>query len=626
MPHTARMDQATPAQLVTLLKEAAAAYYNGKPLMMDDDTYDAMLDRLRELDPTNTYLATVGAPPAEGAVPLPAKMPSLEKIKPGQPNLAAFLASPGPFILSDKLDGLSALWCSESSGLYLRGDGSTGQSISHLVPHIQGLQRRTGANRTWMIRGELILPRSSVPPGTLGRTLVNGYVHRKGTNLAITELSKVRFVAYEVIEPAAMTRSEQFSWLATNGFEVPWFSVTPTLTETHLADHFRTRREASPYETDGIVVALDQRPAPLEVSVAGIPRTPRDMVAFKMPLAEQSAATTVRAVLWAPSAQGYLIPRLQFDPIQIGGATIEFCTAHNARTVVDARLGPGARVRIRRSGDVIPTLDAVLVEAPQPALPEDPDTWEWAPGDAHLRLKGVSPLQQASQLQHFAKCLSIPAMGPASCKTLVEAGLTGPRALWEATSDRLSSLLGPKSGANLYASLRTALGRPDLDEVELLLASSKLSRGIGDAKLVALASEFPDPASWATLTNPPSKGWTEETFRAFQASMRAYELWRTQELGWIPYPKRACLATVAPGVVPTHVVCFTGFRDKDLEACLKAAGHSLAPSLTSKVTHLLTPDGNNAETNSEKAKKAATMGTITILRRSDYIQKYLNPQ
>ena len=618
------MDAPTaPGQLVALLKEAADAYYNGRPPTMDDDTYDTLVDRLREMDPTNPYLKTVGAPPTEGAVPLPAKMPSLEKIKPGQSSLAAFLGGPGPFVASEKLDGLSALWCSGSGGLYLRGDGSIGQSIRHLVPHIQGLKSRPGAQNAWMIRGELILPRAAVAPGQLGRTLVNGYVHRKGQPAA--ELSEVRFVAYEVLEPTGMPRSEQFQWLAGKGFETPWWTFANSLTEAQLADLFRNRREASKYETDGIVVGFDQRPAPLEVHANGTPRPPRDMVAFKMPIAEQSATTTVRAVLWAPSAQGYLIPRLQFDPVQIGGATIEFCTAHNARTVADGKLGPGAVIQIRRSGDVIPTIHAIHNGADEASMPADPDTWEWDTNQTHIRLKGVSPLQQISQLQHFAKTLDIPAMGPASCKTLVEAGITGPRSLWEATPERLSSLLGPKSGANLHAALRTALARHELDEVALLLASSRLPRGVGEAKLLALASEFPDPATWGSLAGLPSQGWTEETFRTFQAGMRAYTVWRTQELGWIPFPRMKNSAVAAPpSTIPSEVICFTGFRDKDLETCLKAAGHTIAPSLTLKVTVLLVPDDGDAS--SEKVKKAVAMKTVTIVRRSDCASKYLVPQ
>jgi len=123
----------TPVQLVKLLKEASAAYYNGGTLKMDDDTYDGIVERLRSLDPKNPYLDEVGAPPAAGAVNLPYPMPSLDKIKPGQDTLTRFLATPGGFVLSEKLDGLSAAWNPETQKLYLRGNGLVGQDISHLI-------------------------------------------------------------------------------------------------------------------------------------------------------------------------------------------------------------------------------------------------------------------------------------------------------------------------------------------------------------------------------------------------------------------------------------------------------------------------------------------------------------
>jgi NAD-dependent DNA ligase len=53
------------SELVGLLRDASQAYYSGGNLMMDDDTYDGIVERLRELDPTNDYLNEVGSPPPD---------------------------------------------------------------------------------------------------------------------------------------------------------------------------------------------------------------------------------------------------------------------------------------------------------------------------------------------------------------------------------------------------------------------------------------------------------------------------------------------------------------------------------------------------------------------------------
>ncbi len=86
---------------------------------MDDETYDKLLEELRQKDPANSYLSTVGAPPTGTTVVLPFPMPSLDKIKPGQDALTRFLSQPcdAGFILSEKLDGLSALWVADKAAL-----------------------------------------------------------------------------------------------------------------------------------------------------------------------------------------------------------------------------------------------------------------------------------------------------------------------------------------------------------------------------------------------------------------------------------------------------------------------------------------------------------------------------
>jgi hypothetical protein len=52
------------ANIVGLLREASYAYYSGEE-MMDNDTYDGILERLREMDPTNLYLSELGKPPSD---------------------------------------------------------------------------------------------------------------------------------------------------------------------------------------------------------------------------------------------------------------------------------------------------------------------------------------------------------------------------------------------------------------------------------------------------------------------------------------------------------------------------------------------------------------------------------
>jgi NAD-dependent DNA ligase len=589
--------------IVELLTKASHAYYNEDPIM-DDDTFDALVEQLKEKDPHNAFLKTVGAPPVDGVVKLPAAMPSLEKIKPGESTLTRFLKLSRAYVLSEKLDGLSALWCPATKGLFLRGNGILGQTISHISGSISSL---VASSQPWIIRGELVLPKAAGLGTTPARTVINGLVHKSAPDVKLLE--QVNFIAYEVISPV-MKRSDQFTWLVANGFMVPWWITQESPTEEQLKMFFTERRAASAYDTDGIVIGIDAVP----LKGGALPKPPKDCVAFKMPVSDQSAVTTVEEVIWSPSAQGYLIPRIRIKPVVIGGARIEFCTGHNARTIVDKGIGAGAQIVVRRSGDVIPTLDRVLI----PAAAALPTTykWEWISSETssatHIKLVGESADQQASQLHLFAKTIDIPGLGPANCKALVTAGITGPNALWSQTADQLSVVLGPKTGASLYKNLREKLATAT--ELTLMVASNKMPRSVGETKLTALFAVEPNPDNWMTLTTVP-QGWTDDSFQAFQETFSDYLSWRRAELHFLPYP----LAQGPTVKAPERTVCFTGFRDKALEARVVKHFH-IVSAVTSKLNVLVIPDGIHE---SEKVKKATALGTVEIIQSSEFVKKYL---
>jgi NAD-dependent DNA ligase len=602
----------TPAQIVATLKEASAAYYNGGPLKMDDDTYDGLLERLRELDPRNAYLDEVGAPPAAGAVKLPYPMPSLDKIKPGQDVLARFLSTPGGFVLSEKLDGLSAAWNPETQKLYLRGNGLVGQDVSHLVRHgIQGLSCSCPSNT--IVRGELIVPRSEGIP--LSRNWVNGQIHQDKPDSK--EVKRIHFVAYDILGPALVSRHEQFLLLKAWGFEIPWIHVATMCTEEDLKAALLERRTASAYDTDGIVVGLMQKVGAAVGAAVGA-KPPKDCVAFKMPLADQSATTIVREIIWAPSAQEYYIPRIRFDPVVINGATIEFCTGHNARMIFDSKLGPGASIVIRRSGDVIPKLDKVIIPAEEPSFPPE-GTWEWigpAATAVNIRILSGGARLHTAKLHHFFKTLDIPGAGPATAEALVGAGLTTIKAVWDSSSDALSKILGPKTGASLYANLRTALKVPQ--EYVLMIASSLMPRAVGETKLKALFALETDPRKWTTALKPA--GWSSDSLETFLGALPTYLKWRETELGFAGAAAAAAAAAAAEGQ-PALLYCTSGFRDKALELKAVLYGLQFSENLTANVSFLVVPDGPVKD--STKVRAAAAK-KIPVMQRTAFVQQYLS--
>ena len=602
--------------LVKTLKAASDAYYNGVGEPLGDDVYDALRDELEELDPQNPFLKQVGAPVSKelGAIKLPYKMASLNKIKPGSGAVETFRSSSKvkSWVLSDKLDGISVLWDTAKSKLYLRGDGLMGVDVSKYAPYLNGLRPR-GFNKKWVLRGELVLPNSVPVDGTLPRSWVNGQLHLKTPNPE--GLGKINFVGYELIQPSGYTREQQFQMMQEEGFEIPWNQVTTSIDDKSLATILVKRRAESDYSIDGIVVGENNIP---QKDTSDTVNNPKDMRAFKMPMGDQQAETEVVDILWSASYQGYWIPRLQIRPVMISGSRIEYLSAHNAKFVLENKVGKGAKIVIRKSGDVIPTLDRVIQPNATIELPKG----RWDESATHLKLDEEDEENDEvimKKLEHFAKTLDIPHIGPGQTVKLISASIVTPGDLVKVSYKTLVDAIGEGMAKKVHPAIQKQL--QNATEMDFMVASSLMPRGVGATKLKVLFALNPDPRAWSS-TIQSCDGWSASALKSFYAKLPAYEKWRKEELPSIPYPKMSRPKT--PPVQPVgqkEYFCFTGFRSAEIQSKLEAKGHEFTSTLSKKTTVLVVSDAETATT-SEKAKKARELGT-RILTRDQLIQEYL---
>jgi NAD-dependent DNA ligase len=595
-------------QLVARLTAAADAYYNGTEALMTDEEYDSLREELEVLNPNHPFLKKVGAPPRGETVKLPYFMPSLTKIKPGTGTIEKFVAQgSSSFLLSDKLDGISALWVSSSKKLYLRGDGEMGVDVSTYVPYIQGLQTK----RNCVVRGELISKGQS-------RSWVNGVLHQK--EVPIEDTKRIHFVAYELIQPEKLTRKDQFTHLSEFGFELPWIQLVNAseLKETLLMQTFQKRRAESEYPIDGIVVGENRVPLSQTMPKDSV-SNPKDCVAFKMVLTDQCAETTVRAILWGTSHQGYLIPRLQVDPVQVQDCQIEFLTGHNAKLLQEKKLGIGARIRIRRSGDVIPTVDTVLT--PSENIPF-PSKYTWDSTQTHILMPpdamNESKEVQTAKLLHFASTLEVANLGPGLVKKLVDAGFTTPKALRFMTPDQWQKTLGKGMGEKVRLSFEERM--KNINEMTLMLASSTLPRGTGETKLKALFAREPDWMKWNMKVLAGTNSWSFVALEECMTALETYKKWRADQFGQLVLDRSISPPPAVAAVPPSIYVCFTGFRSADMEQKCKDKNMEVQLAVTKQTTHLVVPDASKSD--SAKVKKAKEMG-IRILERSQFEKEYL---
>lgn len=610
----------TPAELSTLVKRLEAAnyaYHNGQTLLMTDAEYDTAIEQLRATDPTNPFLTKVGAPVQAGdEVALPIPLPSLNKIKAELTKWTTKWPAAN-YHVSVKLDGCSALWISSTKKLYTRGDGMRGRDISNFAPLFKGFPE-TASGLT--VRGELIMRTDSpaIPVGKLARNIVAGALNRKAAEADPALFGEIRFVAYELLQPAAKSPEEAFRILRTAGFEVARSTLIAAadISETRLSEVFDTAESTSPYQLDGIVVAPNvARAATWSPEIRnGASVNPADRIAWKTRLSAQSATTTVRAVEWNVSASGYLIPRVLFDTVQLAGANISAATGLHGRWIFDNRVGPGARIEVRRSGDVIPQIIAVHIPATTPSMPP---AFEWVgePATAvHIRMPAGSTSTESEcvKLSHALSELGAENVGPGIVAKLYAAGFNCLNRIYAATAaDFAARVEGckDKGAERIWTGLRAK--QSTWTEMNLMVASCTMPRGISHTKLAPLFAAQSDPHKWNRTAFKAARpaGLSDKTIDAIMDSLDAYYAWRAMNPLIHPYVSTTTVAIPAqkPG---SMCVVFTGARDKELEAAMVAAGHVVADSVSKKTTHVVYPDG--PVPTSSKITKAQAAGIPTI--------------
>lgn len=613
--YTIQMDL---SMLVQRITDANEVYRNGKPLLMTDEEYDALVDTLASRVPNHPLLKKIRAPPAStnGAiVKMPYYLGSLDKAKVAD-DLAKWqkkCLAGSRYVISDKLDGISGLWNPMQKKLYLSGDDNTGVDVSSWLKYISLSPSELSAdipNETW-IRGELIMPSALVPAGRLGRSIINGIFHHKTPDPI--ESAKVRFVGYEIMGINDLTVQQQMAWLQNWSCWTPWFLVAKELPNaTQLTDLLATRRLESPYDMDGIVIKVNMPLARVEKG------NPKDALAWKPPNGEAKLAK-VKEVEWNASSTGKLIPRVVLaESVHIGGSSITYVSGVNARRIVDWKIGPGATVVIRKGGDVIPVIDRVEITA-DVVMPAE-GTWEWD-GDvssSNIKQKAADSTTIIAQYMKMVTRLDWSDVGPAQMKAVVEAGYTTVPLLRAATQAALVKLIGPVKGAHLYKLVQSD-GWSKATEIDLFVACPLCPSGIGKTRLDVLLSVEPNVTKWTSTSMIAPKGWSIDALKDFQETWKAYEIFRKDQWSFIPYPVASAVrAPVAP-VVSLGSVVFTGFRDAALEANLVAKGYKVVDAAKADTKAVLIPDKEDPITyTSTKIDKAKKIPGCVILRKADW--------
>ena len=602
-------------ELTAMIREFDELYHEKGVSVIDDEIYD----KLKQESLNRGIAQNIGFPVGNReAVKLPIHMGSMSKIKPDHAKaLDRWKAKfAGPYVITDKLDGISALI--HGGKMYTRGDGTHGRDISYLLQHIQGIPENLSSDIA--VRGELVISKidfnvlvdsKSVPSTSNPRNTVAGLVNSK--NMKSDVLEAISFVAFEVFYPR-INQSDHYSYLKENGFKPVHTYLETNIHIDCLTQILKQRQKKSAFQIDGLVAS--------DASVIHLIPTsgnPKQSFAFKLPM--DVVETTVKHVEWNISKDKLIKPTVVFDTVTIGGVKINRASGHNAKNVLEAKIGPGAVIDVERSGDVIPHITSVLKGATL-NVPEVPYTFNGidfvvVEEEASDAIKRMIDLKS---LQNTVNKLGIDGLRDSTTKKLFDAGITTLKDLFAIDYERLVALridgFGHKKISGIISAIEKAKER--LDCVSIMAASNCFGKGLSFKSLKTLQNRFPK-----FLTETPTEeqvieiqGIGTEMAKIFINGIEKFKSYiRSNELAHV-CTKSKTIDESKPksGALKGMKIVFSSGKYDDLKKIVEENGATISNSISKTVKFLIMTDPS---TNSGKKKKAIEQG-ISIMNPDQF--------
>ena len=354
-------------ELERKIAEYAEKYYTDGSSPVSDDEFDELVETLRR-DRPNSKVLKVGwgyCIPKTSNKNLKVfhrypKVGSLDKVRSYSELPKSFKNNQNTIVdASLKLDGLSIVLYYENSSLVqavTRGDGEVGidvtDKILKLIPDKISLSNFTGA-----IRGEILMTNSSFieykkikPEARNPRNSAAGIINAKDST---DELKYLTVYVYTIIG----CENEIFKYVDTvrDYLKSSFNNVVPyTMFKMNedLCDNMNDLKEKwdsehSDIPSDGIVLTMRNLFRD-EFNIE------YDACAYKFK--SQLKQSTVIKVHCELSKHNRLVPKVQIEPIDLDGSTIQFCTGYNAKYIKDNNIGKDSIVTVEKRGEIIPSI------------------------------------------------------------------------------------------------------------------------------------------------------------------------------------------------------------------------------------------------------------------------------
>ncbi len=497
-------------QIRTEILEHDYRYYVLAEPVISDEAYDRLLRELQDLETAYPTLQTldsptqrVGGSPTREFASVAHTPPMLslsnsyaeEEIRDFDRRVRELLGTVVPrYTVELKIDGV-AIALRYRDGIFVqgatRGDGTQGDDITGNLRTVRELPLRLrDAGRglsTLEVRGEAYMPRDAFDALNRQREKAQErlFINPRNATAGTLKLQDPRLVAerpihlfvYALYAPQArlLTHTRNLETLKTLGFPVnPHHRLCTSVDE--VIGYWKTweaRRDALPYDIDGVVVKVDDLAQQEELGT--IAKSPRWAIAFKF--RSRKAETVLQGITLQVGRTGAVTPVAELSPVFVGGSTVSRATLHNIDYITELDLRIGDTVVVEKGGDVIPKVSAVLLERrPRGTHPfRMPGTCPVCNSRLSRGAEEVNyycenaecPAQIRGRIEHFASrgAMDIEGLGEAAVEQLVSLGLVTHIADLYSLARHRKTLIGlerwgEKSTANLLDAIERSKQQP----------------------------------------------------------------------------------------------------------------------------------------------------------------------
>ena len=284
-----------------------------------------------------------------------------------------------------KYDGASISITYENGKLkraVTRGDGVQGDDVTNNIKTIKSipLQLKGYFPDKFDVRGEIILPFAGFEKMNqdlieIGETPYSNPRNTASGSLKLKESAEVAkrpldCLLYFIIGNKLPFNS-QIEGLETArnwGFKVPKEAKLARNIEEvfEFIDYWDVHRHNLPYETDGVVIKVNQ--FELQDELGFTAKSPRWAIAYKFK--SEQVATTLNSISYQVGRTGAITPVANLKPVQLAGTIVKRASLHNADQIEKLDIRIGDTVFVEKGGEIIPKIIAVdLSKRPENSEP-----------------------------------------------------------------------------------------------------------------------------------------------------------------------------------------------------------------------------------------------------------------